>query len=53
MGTAHRIVCKEYLARYGVEDFATPDEVYHKIIASDGSVTYVANIMILSSTGGS
>ncbi len=33
---------KEYLARYGVEDFATPDEVYHKIIASDGSVTYVA-----------
>lgn len=33
---------KEYLAHYGVEDFATPDEVYHKIIASDGSVTYVA-----------
>lgn len=33
---------KEYLARYGVEDFALPDEVYHKIIASDGSVTYVA-----------
>ena len=33
---------KEYLARYGVEDFAMPDEVYHKIIASDGSVTYVA-----------
>lgn len=33
---------KEYLSRYGVEDFALPDEVYHKITASDGSVTYVA-----------
>ena len=33
---------KECLAHYGVEDFALPDEVYHKIIVSDGSVTYVA-----------
>lgn len=32
---------KGYLARYGVEDFAQPDEVYNKIIASDGSITYV------------
>ncbi len=33
---------KKVLAGYGVEDFAAPDSIYGKIMASDGTQTYVA-----------
>ena len=33
---------KKALAGYGVEDFAQPSDIYNKIAASDGEVTYVA-----------
>lgn len=33
---------KKALAGYGVEDFAEPEDVYNKIMASDGKPTYVA-----------
>lgn len=34
--------CQKALAGYGVEDFAENQDIYNKIVASDGQPTYVA-----------